>query len=231
MKIVSLGNNCFWGLLVKSTHILNGTVDFYSKTCFLSHGLMTSNGNTSITKVDQLLHFLQLCDDDDFSWLNYNNVSYKSNPGSTTRDWLKYYWYDELTMPYFFRHIDGVYIDNPNFFNIVKTFMQYKANCADKYILAVFDNDINDSTVDVLNNICKILKKWNPKSEFIVFSESKLESNYFINVNIMLGHCQCKPNEDYTVDEQTYTAIVNAIGTKVMEHFFLDKSKIPTKHM
>ena len=100
MKIVSLGNNCFWGLLVKSTHILNGTVDFYSKTCFLSHGLMTSNGNMSITKVDQLLHFLQLCDEDDFSWLNYNNVSYKSNQGSKTRYWLKYYWYDETTITY-----------------------------------------------------------------------------------------------------------------------------------
>ena len=119
MKIVSLGNNCFWGLLSKDVNIQQNLSDFFAKTNFLTRGIISVNNNKYVTAIDALHHFLVYCDSGNFLWLNYENVSYRSSRNSTARNWINYYWYGNKTMPIFFRHIDDVYLDNPDFFKIV----------------------------------------------------------------------------------------------------------------
>ena len=227
MKITSLGNNCFWGLLAKSISLQSNDMIFFNKTCFLSYGIMSTNNNKiGITAVNCIERLLTYCNNDDYSWINYNNVDYRSANG-LVREWINYYLYNDKTMPLFFRHINDIYIDNPKFLDLIKYQTQYKENPADKYLLAVEDHNINSNTIESLNNISDILHSWNINSELIVFSQIRLDSDNFKNVVIPLGHCRWKTNEDYTVDEQTFKSICNAIQFNVNATYFLDKSKKP----
>lgn len=205
----------------------NNTMPFFTKTCFLSYGIMSRNKNIyGITAVDSLLHFLTCCDNDNYSWLSLKNVCYRSG-NDLVKDWINYYLYNDKTMPLFYRHINNIYIDNPNFLALICFQTQYKQNPADKYILAIEDHNINLNTIPALNSIADIVHSWNPKSEFIVFSQINLNSDKFKNVILPLKHCRWKENEDYTVDETTFKTLSEAIQCKLNEKFFLDKSKKP----
>lgn len=113
MRVVSLGNNCFFGLVSKTICMQSNDTPFFGKTCFLAYGIMSRNHNTKgITVVDSLLHFLTNCNNDDNSWLCLNNVGYRSG-NDQVKDWINYYLHGDRSMPFLFRHINGIYIDNP----------------------------------------------------------------------------------------------------------------------
>lgn len=160
MKLVSLGNNCWWGAVAKAYSMLSASDNFFKKTCFLSSGAMSRN-NFNCSKTECVYQFLQNCRT--LSWFNKDNIEKRSEK------YINYYFCDGIrSLPLFIRHPVEANLDDPDFLRKTIQSIQYWNNPADIYMLKI-------DSADYLVQLRDLLRIMSPRCRFIVFSDKRID--------------------------------------------------------